>query len=82
MNGVQGDYFNLYAKIDLNLQTILDNLSRSRNNPLQDIPILGDVVGGKPGDGGAQLPIPNSRPPASGEGGLAGILDGILGGGG
>jgi phospholipid/cholesterol/gamma-HCH transport system substrate-binding protein len=82
VNGVQGDYFNLYAKIDLNLQTILDNLSRSRNNPLQDIPILGDVVGGKPGDGGAQLPIPNSRPPASGEGGLAGILDGILGGGG
>jgi phospholipid/cholesterol/gamma-HCH transport system substrate-binding protein len=82
VNGVQGDYFNLYAKIDLNLKDIVDNLSRSRNNPLQDIPILGDVVGGKPGNGGAQLPIPNSSPPASGEGGLAGILDGILGGGG
>jgi phospholipid/cholesterol/gamma-HCH transport system substrate-binding protein len=82
VNGVQGDYFNLYAKIDLNLQTILDNLSRSRRSPLQDVPILGDVVGGSPGDGGAQLPIPNNRPPASVPGGLAGILDGILGGGG
>ena len=82
VNGVKGDYFNLYAKIDLNLQDILDNLSRSRRSPLQDLPILGDAVGGKPGDGGSQLPIPNSRPPASSEGGLTGILDGILGGGG
>jgi phospholipid/cholesterol/gamma-HCH transport system substrate-binding protein len=82
VNGIKGDYFNLYLKIDLNLQTILDNLSRSRRNPLADLPIVGDVVGGKPGDGGGQLPIPNSRPPGSSQGGLAGILDGILGGGG
>jgi phospholipid/cholesterol/gamma-HCH transport system substrate-binding protein len=83
VNGVQGDYFNLYAKVDLDLQDVVDNLSRSRRNPLQDVPILGDVVGGKPGAGGSQLPIPNSQPPASSsEGGLAGILDGILGGGG
>jgi len=81
VKGVQGDYFNLYAKIDLNLQTILDNLSRSRRNPLQDIPILGGVTGGQEG-GGSQLPIPNSQPPGSSQGGLAGILDGILGGGG
>ncbi len=82
VNGVKGDYFNLYAKIDLNLQDIVDNLSRSRNNPLADLPLVGDVVGGKPGAGGSQLPIPNAGPPASSEGGLAGILDGILGGGG
>jgi phospholipid/cholesterol/gamma-HCH transport system substrate-binding protein len=82
VNGVKGDYFNLYAKIDLNLQDVVDNLSRSRRSPLADVPILGDVVGGKPGPGGAQLPIPNSRPPGSSAGGLAGILDGILGGGG
>ncbi|MGH3759025.1 MCE family protein [Actinophytocola sp.] len=82
VNGVRGDYFNLYAKIDLNLQTIVDNLSRSRRNPLENLPVLGDVVGGKPGDGGSQLPIPSNEPPASAEGGLAGILDGILGGGG
>jgi phospholipid/cholesterol/gamma-HCH transport system substrate-binding protein len=82
VNGVKGDYFNLYAKIDLDLQDIVDNLSRSRRSPLQNVPILGDVVGGKPGAGGSQLPIPNSQPPGSSEGGLAGILDGILGGGG
>jgi phospholipid/cholesterol/gamma-HCH transport system substrate-binding protein len=80
VKGVQGDYFNLYAKIDLNLQTIIDNLSRSRRNPLQDIPILGGVTGGQEG-GSSQLPVPNSQPGSS-QGGLAGILDGILGGGG
>jgi phospholipid/cholesterol/gamma-HCH transport system substrate-binding protein len=81
VKGVHGDYFNLYAKIDLNLQSIIDNLSRSRRNPLQDIPILGDVTGGQQGGGGGQLPIPNSAPGQS-QGGLGGILDGILGGGG
>jgi phospholipid/cholesterol/gamma-HCH transport system substrate-binding protein len=81
VKGVRGDYFNLYAKIDLNLQTIVDNLSRSRRNPLQDVPILGDVVGGQEGGGGSPLPIPSSTPGSS-QGGLAGILDGILGGGG
>lgn len=81
VQGVQGDYFNLYAKIDLNLQEILNNLSRSRRNPLQDVPIVGDLTGGKEGGGGAPLPIPNSQPSPA-EGGLAGILDGILGGGG
>lgn len=81
VNGVKGDYFNLYAKIDLNLQTIVDNLSRSRRNPLQDVPIVGDVVGGSPG-GGPQLPIPNVVPPSNSGDGLGGILGPILGGGG
>jgi phospholipid/cholesterol/gamma-HCH transport system substrate-binding protein len=81
VKGVHGDYFNLYAKIDLNLQSIIDNLSRSRRNPLQDIPIVGDVTGGQQGGGGGLLPIPNSAPGQS-QGGLGGILDGILGGGG
>ena len=48
VNGVKGDYFNLYAKIDLNLQDVVDNLSRSRRNPLEDLPILV----------GAFLPLP------------------------
>jgi phospholipid/cholesterol/gamma-HCH transport system substrate-binding protein len=81
VKGVHGDYFNLYAKVDLNLQSVIDNLSRSRRNPLQDIPILGDVTGGQQGGGSGQLPIPNSTPGRS-QGGLGGILDGILGGGG
>lgn len=82
VNGVKGDYFNLYAKIDLNLQTILDNLSRSRRNPLQDIPIVGDLIAGQ--EGGADsplLPIPGTEQPPEG-GGLGGLLGGLLGGGG
>jgi phospholipid/cholesterol/gamma-HCH transport system substrate-binding protein len=92
VHGVKGDYFNLYAKIDLNLQTIVDNLSRSRRNPLQDIPIVGDVVGGQEGAADSPLlPIPilggggeeqqgGGQP--SGGGGLGGLLGGLLGGGG
>jgi len=34
INGVKGDYFNLYANIDLNLKDVLDNLSKSQQNPL------------------------------------------------
>jgi phospholipid/cholesterol/gamma-HCH transport system substrate-binding protein len=87
VNGVKGDYFNLYAKIDLNLQEILNNLSRSRNNPLQDIPIVGDLVAGQDGAGAPLLPIPILGDPqqggqSSGSGsGLGGLLGGLLGGG-
>jgi phospholipid/cholesterol/gamma-HCH transport system substrate-binding protein len=85
IKGVKGDYFNLYLKIDLNLQTIIDNLSRSRRNPLDDVPIVGDLAGGQEGAGGPQLPIPGNAPAQQEEpsgGGLGGLLDGILGGGG
>jgi phospholipid/cholesterol/gamma-HCH transport system substrate-binding protein len=37
VNGAKGDYFNLYANIDLNLKNVLDNLSRSKQNPLAGI---------------------------------------------
>jgi phospholipid/cholesterol/gamma-HCH transport system substrate-binding protein len=86
VHGVHGDYFNLYLKVDLNLQNILDNLSRSRRNPLQDVPIVGDLTGGQEGPGGPQLPIPilpdsQTGETESGGGGLGGILGPILGGG-
>jgi phospholipid/cholesterol/gamma-HCH transport system substrate-binding protein len=82
VNGVKGDYFNLYAKIDLNLQTIVDNLSRSRRNPLENVPIVGDLVGGQPGAADSPLlPIPGAQAPSSGNG-LGGLLGGLLGGGG
>jgi phospholipid/cholesterol/gamma-HCH transport system substrate-binding protein len=87
MDGLHGDYFNLYAKIDLNLQDIVDNLSRSRGNPLQDIPIVGDLTGGLTGAGGPLLPIPilgGSAQPGAQQpsgGGLGGLLGGLLGGG-
>jgi phospholipid/cholesterol/gamma-HCH transport system substrate-binding protein len=91
MNGVKGDYFNLYAKIDLNLQDIVDNLSRSRRNPLENVPIVGDLIsGGAGGADGPLLPVPiiggdsgqQQQPPSGGGGGgLGGLLGGLLGGG-
>ena len=82
VHGVQGDYFNLYAKIDLNLQTIIDNLSRSRRNPLQDIPVVGGLVEGQEGAADSPLlPIPGTEQPAGGSGGLGDLLGGLLGGG-
>ena len=90
VNGIKGDYFNLYAKIDLNLQTVLDNLSRSRNNPLQNVPLVGGLLGGQAGGADTPLlPIPIIGGSASGQeqqqpdsgGGLGGLLGGLLGGG-
>jgi len=90
VNGIKGDYFNLYAKIDLNLQDIVDNLSRSRNNPLQNVPLVGELLSGQSGSSDTPLlpvPIiggssdPGTQQPSSGTG-LGGLLGGLLGGGG
>ncbi|HEV2778030.1 MAG TPA: MCE family protein [Actinophytocola sp.] len=86
VNDVRGDYFNLFAKIDLNLQSVIDNLSRSRNNPLGDLPILGELTGGQQGAAtGSPLPStgagqagPQQQP--SGSTGACGILEALLGG--
>ncbi|NKQ56387.1 MCE family protein [Amycolatopsis sp. K13G38] len=59
VNGVKGDYFNLYVNIDLNLQTVLQNLGRSRDNPLAGVlPDSLGLTGGSPS--GTQA---NSTPP-------------------
>jgi phospholipid/cholesterol/gamma-HCH transport system substrate-binding protein len=87
--GVKGDYFNLYAKVDLNLQEVMNNLSRSRQNPLQDIPLLGQLTSGKEGvQPGTPPPlgVPNlsSQQPAqqkSCNSGAGGLLGSLLGGG-
>jgi phospholipid/cholesterol/gamma-HCH transport system substrate-binding protein len=87
VNDVRGDYFNLFAKIDLNLQSVIDNLSRNRNNPLGDTALagLGNVL-----TGGAQnlpsLPLPSvgaapgSAPQQGSTKGVCGIFDVLLGG--
>ncbi|GLY63571.1 ABC transporter substrate-binding protein [Amycolatopsis taiwanensis] len=86
--GAKGDYFNLYANIDLNLKDALDNLSRSQINPLSGI--LPDSLTG--GSDGPPLPLPGpsgGKPAATGgagggtpqqPGGLGGILGQLLGG--
>ncbi|SDD46421.1 MCE family protein [Actinokineospora iranica] len=89
VKGAKGDYFNIYAKLDLNLRTVVDNLSRSRQNPLQDVPIIGDATGGQDGPPStAPLPLPALDPPAAPRtgsagplSGLDGIVDVLLGGG-
>jgi len=49
VNGVQGDYFNLYLNIDLDLQNVLQNLGRSRDNPLAGaLPDSLGLSGGNP----------------------------------
>jgi len=81
VDGVKGDYTNLYVNLDLNLGDVLDNLARSQQG--------GGSGAGKPGGSDGQpiapLPLPN-RPvsPSTGgsSGGLGGVLGGLLGGGG
>jgi phospholipid/cholesterol/gamma-HCH transport system substrate-binding protein len=84
--GVQGDYFNLYAKLDLNLQEIVNNLGRSRQNPLQDIPLVGQLTSGQQGtQPGAPPPlnVPNlsAQPNTPACSGVGGLLGSLLGGG-
>jgi phospholipid/cholesterol/gamma-HCH transport system substrate-binding protein len=92
VSGIKGDYSNLFANIDLNLQTVLENLSRSKQNPLSSITALQGITGGTPGTQANQpppLPIPGSSASGSGatsgsggtSGGLGGILGLLLGGG-
>ncbi|WP_018682846.1 MCE family protein [Actinokineospora enzanensis] len=92
VRGVRGDYFNLYAKIDLNLQSVLDNLSRTRQNPVQDVPIIGQATNGTSGVPAnapppLRLPVITTPPPlitggaAGDSSGLGGLLGPLLGGG-
>ncbi|HWD04234.1 MAG TPA: MCE family protein [Amycolatopsis sp.] len=95
-NDVKGDYFNLFAKVDLNLKDVIDNLGRSRQNGLAGVlPVSGLTGGtnGTPGDQPPPLPIPGqsqtgAQPNATGgqgggqpsQSGLSGLF-GILSGG-
>ena len=67
VSGVKGDYFNLYATLDLNLKHISENLGRSRQSILHSLPILGDLVPEQTGEGSseseandASLPLPET----------------------
>lgn len=87
-NGIKGDYENLYLNLDLNLSTILTNLSRSNQNPLSSL--LPGLTGAT--NSGATAPPPLALQPTTGagggpgsgsgsSGGLGGILGALLGGG-
>ncbi|AHI01599.1 MCE family protein [Kutzneria viridogrisea] len=84
--GVKGDYTNLYANLDLNLGDVLENLGRSRQNAIPNLPglsgLTGGTVGGQPV---TPLPLPNlpvtPQSGGSNTNGLGGLLSGLLGGG-
>ncbi|WP_447004527.1 MCE family protein [Saccharothrix isguenensis] len=84
VDGIKGDYTNLYVDLDLNLGTIVDNLGRSRQSPLPTLPGLPGIDGHAPS---LPLPLPNlplplpRTPGTSGTPGLGDVLGGLLGGG-
>ncbi|MEU7525759.1 MCE family protein [Saccharothrix sp. NPDC042600] len=76
VDGIKGDYTNLYADLDLNLGTVVDNLGRSRQSPLPTLPGLDGNAPSLP------LPLPNlPLPHLGGTPGLGDVLGGLLGGG-
>jgi phospholipid/cholesterol/gamma-HCH transport system substrate-binding protein len=80
VEGAKGDYFNLYVKLDLDLEQALANLSRSRQNPLQNVPIVGGLTGGQDGGNGqVPLPLPSSGSGGAGSDGESKGLGGLLG---
>ncbi|WP_158881338.1 MCE family protein [Amycolatopsis anabasis] len=76
IDGVKGDYFNLFAKIDLNLGEIMANLGRSRQNPLNGLLPIPGLTGGQTGtQPGSPPPLPLPQSPstqASPQGGQGG----------
>jgi phospholipid/cholesterol/gamma-HCH transport system substrate-binding protein len=90
VSGIQGDYENLYANLDLNLGDILTNLSRSNQNPLSNL--LPGLSGATASNANQPPPLALQQPNGSGSGtgagsgsgssgGLGGILGALLGGG-
>lgn len=93
--GAKGDYFNLYAKIDLNLKDVIENLGHSRDNALSGI-LPDSLTGGTTShsaNGTPPLPLeagsPSGTPATTGgtsgtqqsQAGLSGLF-GLLSGGG
>jgi phospholipid/cholesterol/gamma-HCH transport system substrate-binding protein len=86
VNDVKGDYFNLFAKVDLNLKTVVENLGNSRQNILSgQLPLDGLTggVSGTPANQPPPLPIPGENGQSGqtkpGLGNLFGLLSGGAG---
>ncbi|HWO65606.1 MAG TPA: hypothetical protein VNO31_36795, partial [Umezawaea sp.] len=82
-NAVKGDYFNSDVRIDLDLSNLVDNLA-SANRPLLPLPPLTSVPGltTPPTTAPPVLALPGFPAVAPTVGGLAGVLEDLLGGGG
>lgn len=79
LNAVEGDFVNVDVTFDLDLSVVLENL-RNSNNPL--LPIPGTIPGAQPppAEKAPLLPVPTLPAPIA-DGGLAGLLGALLGGG-
>jgi len=77
LNAVKGDYVNVDVKFDLDLSVLLENLSNA-STPVIPIPGVGPAP---PADEAPLLPVPTLPPVPDVVGGLAGLLDSLLGGG-
>ena len=71
IDAVKGDYVNLYLKLDLNLQDVIDNYGRARTNPLNGLPLLGSALDGTKGTNPNYTPLPLPGSGGSGGGGAA-----------
>ncbi|MFD5826032.1 MCE family protein [Lentzea sp. NPDC060358] len=79
LDGIKGDYTNAFIDLDLNLGTVLDNLGRSRQSPVDSLlPTPGTPLP-LPNIPLPNIPLPNLGQPNGS--GLGDLLGGLLGGG-
>ncbi|PRX46472.1 phospholipid/cholesterol/gamma-HCH transport system substrate-binding protein [Prauserella shujinwangii] len=79
---IKGDYANVTARVDLNLDTLVQNFTNS-SQPAIPLP-GGTPAPGQDGTPAPSLPLPGIEPPARPDqrgGGLGGLLGSLLGGG-
>ncbi|WP_328607805.1 MCE family protein [Amycolatopsis sp. NBC_00345] len=81
-NTIKGDYANVDATIDLDLDKLVQNFTNSSQPPIQ-LPSLGLGTGTGTGpDSSSPLPLPTTAPTGKNQGGvLGGLLGTLLGGG-
>lgn len=87
---VKGDYANLFARIDLDIQAIIDNFRRNKGHPTPGLPILKELPmeEGEPLDPNQVLPhlpfanpnLPAGSPSLDGSG-AGQLIEGLTGGG-
>jgi phospholipid/cholesterol/gamma-HCH transport system substrate-binding protein len=76
-NTIKGDYANVDATVNLDLDKLVQNFTNSSQPPVQ----IPGLTSGQPGAGtpSLPLPLPTTAPPAKNQPGPGGLLGGLLG---